>query len=85
MLDACVDRLHIDIARRTDAGMMKVALRVLERSMMLHVSAKRPPHHLESDEVIGNAELPGNGPYPPFEEVPSQRGTLAKSVNTTTL
>ena len=48
MLDACVDRLHIDVARRTDAGMAKDALCVLERSMMLHVGTQRPPHHLET-------------------------------------
>ena len=69
LLYACVDRLHIDIARGTDAGMPKYALRVLESSMMLHVGTQRPPHHLEGDKAIGNTQLPSNGPYPPFQEV----------------
>ena len=49
--------------------MAKDALRVLERSMMLHVGTQGPLHHLEGDKAIGNTELPSNRPYPPFEEV----------------
>jgi hypothetical protein len=65
-LNVGVDRLHIDIARRPNAGMPKYALRVVERSMMLHVGSQGPPQHLEGDETIWNTELLSNRPYPPI-------------------
>src|SRR5579862_873916 len=43
--------------------------RVLQRSVLLHVRSKRPPHHLEGDKPIRDAQSLGDWTEARFEEV----------------
>lgn len=61
--------------------MAESPLRILERAMLLEVGSKRPPHHLKSDEVVGNSQLLGDRTNPPAKEVLSPaRDRLASSL-----
>src|ERR1700733_5616611 len=53
--DTLFDHLHIHVPGRLDTRVAQHALRVLERSVLLHVSSQRAPHHLKSNEAIRDA------------------------------
>jgi hypothetical protein len=44
-------------------------LRVLQRSVLLHIRAQRSPHHLKGDKAVRDSTPLGNGNNSPLEKV----------------
>src|SRR6185437_7477129 len=67
--NALFDGLNINVARGLDARVPQHALRVLKRPVLLHVRSQSAAHHLEGNEPIRDAQLPGYWTDAPPEEV----------------
>jgi len=63
------DGLHVYVSGRLNASVTQHALRVLQRSVLLHIRAQRSPHHLKGDKAVRDSTPLGNGNNSPLEKV----------------